>query len=577
MPSLLMPIVSLAAGALAALGFAPLDLWPLTIVGVAALMWTVSASGSAWTAAAHGWLFGFGLFAVSLNWIATAFTFQAKMDPALGWLAVGGLALYLALFIAVPAGLAVRLAGGHRDARLLALIGLLVPAEWLRGMALTGFAWNPFGAIWLSVPGMAQVAAVGGGIGLTLITLLCSAALIWIVRGPRRAERLAGVGLLVLAGLAALVGQTRIQPGDVPGARLVVVQPGIGQDERYDIGAAERHFATYETLTRAALARAAREDGVVLPDARIEEVEPGTVAAIDSPIGPFAGKISGNIDMPVDSTLTAPSAPDIMASASDLPTPSAPTAAAAAGERRVIVLWPEGAIDGLPERDAALRARLAALLDKGELLLAGGTGVGSGATPYANSLFAIDDNGRILGRYDKAHLVPGGEYLPWRWLLEPLGLARLVPGDFDFAAGPGPRTLALPGLAGVSPVICYEIAFPGAVTQPGARPGWIANVSNDAWFGAWGPPQHLAQARLRAIEEGLPVARATPTGISAMIDAHGTVLEKLAAGRADSIVTSLPSPLPPTGFAQFGPWPALAGALACLGLAVMLRRRGKQI
>jgi apolipoprotein N-acyltransferase len=576
MPFLLLPLVSLAAGALAALGFAPLDLWPLTLLGVAALMWAVSGCGSAWAAAAHGWLFGTGLFCVSLNWIATAFTFQAKMDAGLGWAAVGGLSLYLGLFIAVPAGLAVRLGGRNPDARVLALIGLLVPAEWLRGLVLTGFAWNPFGAIWLSVPGMAQLAAVGGGIGLTLITLMCSAGLIWLVGGSGRGTRLAGGGMLVAAGLAALAGQARIQPGDVPGARLVVVQPGIGQDERYDAYAAERHLAIYETLTRAALARAAREDGVALPDARIEEIDPGTVAAIDSPLGGFAGKVSGNIDMPVDSTLTAPVAPDVMGSTSSLPTPAAVAATAAA--RQVIVLWPEGAIDGLLERDPDLRARLAALLGTGELLLAGGTGVGSGSAPYTNSLFAIDSDGRLRGRYDKAHLVPGGEYLPWRWLLEPLGLARLVPGDFDFAAGPGPRTMTLPGLPGVSPVICYEIAFPGAVAQPGARPGWIANVSNDAWFGPWGPPQHLAQARLRAIEEGLPVARATPTGISALIDGNGTVLAQLPAGRADSIVTNLPSPLPPTGFSRFGPWPALAGALACAILAFVLRQRAtKQI
>ena len=182
-----------------------------------------------------------------------------------------------------------------------------------------------------------------------------------------------------------------------------------------------------------------------------------------------------------------------------------------------------------------------------------------GTARYANSLFAIAGDGRIVARFDKAHLVPLGEYVPLREWLEPLGIARLVPGDFDFAAGPGPRTLILPGFTSVSPMICYEIAFPQAVADRGNRPGWIANVSNDAWFGAWGPPQHLAQSRLRAIEERLPVARATPTGISAV-------------GEIGTIVTSLPPPQPESLFARLGLYPVAVLALL-LALAGWLVER----
>ena len=137
-----------------------------------------------------------------------------------------------------------------------------------------------------------------------------------------------------------------------------------------------------------------------------------------------------------------------------------------------------------------------------------------------NSLFAMDGQGRILGRYDKAHLVPYGEYLPMRALLTPLGLNRLVPGDFDFLPGPGPQTLELGrfGKAGVQ--ICYEIVFPGHVIDAAHRPDYLFNPSNDGWFGSWGPPQHLAQARMRALEEGMPVLRSTTNGISAVIDAN---------------------------------------------------------
>ena len=137
-----------------------------------------------------------------------------------------------------------------------------------------------------------------------------------------------------------------------------------------------------------------------------------------------------------------------------------------------------------------------------------------------NSVSALDSNGKLLGHYDKAHLVPYGEYLPLPWLLRPLGLARLVPGDLDFWPGPGPQTLTV--LVGGKPVkvglqICYEIIFSGQVVDRQNRPDFIFNPSNDAWFGTIGPPQHLAQARLRAIEEGLPVIRATPITLPCLL------------------------------------------------------------
>jgi apolipoprotein N-acyltransferase len=575
MPSPLLPFLSLGCGALAALGFAPLDLWPVTLLAVAGLMWLVARARSGWTAAGHGWLFGTAMFAVSLNWIATAFTFQSKMDPALGWAAVVGLALYLALFVAVPAGLAAALVRPP-GARMLALAGLWVPAEWLRGIVLTGFSWNPMGAIWLAVPGVAQLAAVIGAIGLSLVTMLCAAALLWLALGPGRRWRLAGGGVLIAAMAAWQVGNARIQPAEVVSARLVIVQPGIGQDQRYDPNAAERNLATYLALTREALSRTETLGRVELPDTDIMEVDPGKVAGIESPLGPLAGTVTEELEIGMDRGLTTPDAPDFVPGANPA---GAPAAARPGGRQPVLILWPEGAIDGLPERDPALLARLAAPLGAGDVLIAGGTGVGSGSTPYANSLFVIGKSeagqGRILGRYDKAHLVPGGEYLPWRDLLEPLGLARLVPGDFDFLSGPGPRTLALPGFLPVSPMICYEIIFPGAVADPKARPGWIANVSNDAWYGPWGPPQHLAQARLRAIEEGLAVARATPTGVSAVIDGHGQIVDRIAPGDTGASVSSLPPPLPMTLFARSGHLLVVLLALACLGLALQLGRRSQ--
>src|SRR6185436_18361214 len=187
------------------------------------------------------------------------------------------------------------------------------------------------------------------------------------------------------------------------------------------------------------------------------------------------------------------------------------------------------------------------------LLLTGGITVKSADGRFANgatnSVFALTP-ARILARYDKSHLVPYGEYLPMRPLLSAIGLSRLAPGDLDFDPGPGPRTLDIPGVGPVGFQLCYEIIFSGEVVDRAHRPGFLFNPSNDAWFGAWGPPQHLAQARLRALEEGLPVVRATPTGISAIVDAHGRLVASLPLGRAGAIEARLPRPLPPTLFAR---------------------------
>lgn len=590
MPNRLALPLALIAGCLAALGFAPLDLWPVTLAAVAGLLFLVSRARGAWSAAGMGWLFGTGMFAVSLNWIATAFTFQAKMPPALGWVAVVGLAMYLALFVAVPAGLAAILR--TPSARMLGLAALWIPAEWARGVLLTGFAWNPLGAIWLPVTGVAQLAASIGAIGLSLLVLITAAGLVWLVAGPQRLARVGGGGVLLGTAAAGLIGNATISDSGFLGAPLVVVQSGIGQDERYDAAAMERHLATYLDLTRTALVRVEATQRSDLPDVSIKDTRIGEAEGIDTPLRPGVGKVTGDLQNSMAAGLTVPPSSEIgerRGSSLDLLKAGQDGDATVPGaddDRQIarrapvrttpaLVVWPEGAIDGLIEEDAASRARIAEVLRPGDLLLAGGTGVAraDGETRYANSLFVIDSEGRIRGRYDKAHLVPLGEYVPWRDVLEPLGIARLVPGDSDFARGPGPRTLELPGFLGVSPVICYEIAFPQAVAPLTPRPAWIANVSNDAWFGAWGPPQHVAQARLRAIEEGLPIARATPTGHTVVIDGHGRVLNQLQNGVPEAIVTTMPPPLPAPPFTRGGPALALLGAVLLAGAALFLQQR----
>lgn len=211
-----------------------------------------------------------------------------------------------------------------------------------------------------------------------------------------------------------------------------------------------------------------------------------------------------------------------------------------------IVVWPESSVPYLLAREPVVRAYLAEVAPPGGVLLVGGDDRDLDRDPplATNSLFAVDDDGAVLGRYDKVDLVPFGEYLPLRRLLGPFGLSGLAAGTIDFVPGPGRRTMAPGKVPPFSPLICYEAIFPGRAIDPAHRPDWLLNITNDAWFGvSSGPYQHLAMARLRAVEEGLPLVRAANTGISVVTDALGRVLERLGLGEQGVIDTRLPPPL----------------------------------
>jgi apolipoprotein N-acyltransferase len=155
--------------------------------------------------------------------------------------------------------------------------------------------------------------------------------------------------------------------------------------------------------------------------------------------------------------------------------------------------------------------------------------------------------------YDKFHLVPFGEYVPFAGLLRHIGISQLTVGE-GFRAGDHPHLVKVPGAPPMSPLICYEVIFPGAVTDPSApRPGWFVNITDDSWFGPWaGPYQHFLTARVRAIEEGLPLARAANTGISAVVDGNGRIRAELGLNRMGIVNSALPMALPPTPYARFG-------------------------
>ena len=214
------------------------------------------------------------------------------------------------------------------------------------------------------------------------------------------------------------------------------------------------------------------------------------------------------------------------------------------------VIWPETAAAFFIENRHDLRAvagRLAA--PPGGYLLTGAPRRPDGAALY-NSLVVLDDIGRVRATYDKAHLVPFGEYMPLGSLM-PFG--KVTVGAVDYTPGSGPRTLDLPGLPPFSPLICYEAIFPGAVTDPDHRPAWLLNLTNDAWYGETaGPYQHLRAARMRAVEEGLPLVRAANTGVSGAFDAYGREIGRIGLSRRGTLDFRLPPPAAETVFARYG-------------------------
>lgn len=220
-----------------------------------------------------------------------------------------------------------------------------------------------------------------------------------------------------------------------------------------------------------------------------------------------------------------------------------------------IVIWPETALKADPAAVPDVIGAIAQYLPAQAILLTGslrGEEDENGMRFY-NSVSAIDVRGSI-GAYDKHHLVPFGEYIPFRRYLDMTPIAAGIAKVGDFSSGEGPTTLSLPhDIPALSPLICYEAIFPGAVTDRNDRPGWLLNVTNDAWYGkSFGPYQHFEISRMRAIEEGLPLARAANTGISGMIDPLGRITAKLDLNETSYIDATLPGALPPTLYSRFG-------------------------
>ena len=507
----------LALGAFTALGFEPWNLWVLTIAGVAAWLLLIHNAVSLRQALATGWLFGFGHFTVANLWIQQPFEFQDKMPPQLGYFAVALVASYLALYPALAAAITWRVASpaakGDLAARPDLAFALVAGAAWtgteyLRGTLFTGYPWDPLAVALVPAGDLAELAALVGTYALSGIIVVVSGCFVVSVVGDR--PRLSSFVIAMVPIAALLWGMSAPARPDTK-VIVHVAQPNLAEEARPTDDYAEANFQAL-----------ARLSGTPSPD------------------------------------------------------------------HARLILWPEGAIrfpveDGYPDYVYQLmgsartaRIRMASLLGDHDAILTGTQGMyfdrkTGDMTAATNSIAVIGADAALHGRYDKAHLVPYGEYLPMRPLLEAIGLSRLVPGDVDFIPGPGPRTMRITGFGKVGMLICYEVIFSGHVVDPRDRPDFIFNPSNDAWFGTLGPPAHLAQARLRAIEEGLSIVRATPTGISAIIDPDGRIRQSVPMGQAGAIEGAVRRGAP-TLFSLLGNWMALIVSAILLICAIAIRR-----
>ncbi len=511
--------VAMLAGALGALAMPPFGLVPALVVSLTAAVWLMDGAAASRAGLARtlgpcflvGWAWGFGYLTAGLWWLGAAFLVEADEFAWALPLGVVGLPAVLAIFYGAGFA-AARLLWSRKAGRIAALGVGLAGAEWLRGHLFTGFPWNTLGMalgqdLWLM-----QAAAYIGLYGLTLLAVLICAAPATLATGTHPRARY-GPTAAAAIGLAALAlwGAERVPPAPsapVAGVRLRLVQPNLPQDAKFRPENREDIVDRYVELSQ----------------------------------------------RPPESGAPAPTH----------------------------VIWPESAFPFLIQRDPASLAKVGSGLPPGARLV---TGAARAEEPlpgerlrFFNAIMTIEAPARISDTYDKVHLVPFGEYLPGPLdaALRAVGLRQFVsvPGGFSAGSREGQRILTVPGLPPAAATICYEAIFPGGIVpaaHPGAAepvPGLILNVTNDAWFGDTpGPRQHFAQARLRAVEEGLPLVRDANTGISAVVDAYGRVTASLPLGREDILDADLPAPVPGrTLYARLGDIPfalMLAGALLC--------------
>ncbi|HZB91879.1 MAG TPA: apolipoprotein N-acyltransferase [Stellaceae bacterium] len=496
-------------GAVAAAALSPVDLTPVLIVSMSGLVWLSDGGATRRGALMLGWSFGFGFFIAGLYWIAAALF----VDIARFW--------WLLPFavIALPAGLALfpalALLAYHEVRERCHLSGspriLVLAAFWAASEYARGHVLTGFP--W-NLLGYAWAGAFPGA-----LAVLQSTAVFGIY------------GLSLLTVLAAALP-----------ARLG------------DLGRGRLWAPVAALLIIAVLAggggwRLAAASPATVPGVMLRLVQPSIPEELKNDPRALAQNFRRLLEL----------------------------SAASGAAQMTDIIWPEAAAPPLLERYPELRRQIATIIPPGGLLLTGAVRAepttGWPPTHIWNGLDVLDDKGDIIATYDKAHLVPFGEYVPLRSVLP---IDKIVPSIGDFSRGPGPRTLDLPGLPPVSPLICYEAIFPGAAIDPAHRPQWLLNVTNDAWYGVTsGPFQHLAIARVRAVEEGMPLVRDANSGVSAVFDAYGRLRARLDLNAIGVVDTPLPIALPPTPYERVRDgafWEMLLSLLVVAGFISLFER-----
>jgi apolipoprotein N-acyltransferase len=484
--------LAVVLGALLAAAMPPVDLSPVVFISLPGLIWLDGGSERGWSSFGLGYAFGMGFFVAGLYWMTAAlFVDIAQYWWALPFALLGVPAL-LSFFIAVPMGLLAL--ATQRFGLAGAARVCLFAVLWCAGEWARGHVLT--GLPW-NLVGYAWSGGFPGALSLLQVTAWTG------IYGLSFITTLAAALLALLGAARPWPRPVWSQSGPVIAAALLLLVP-----------------AGYGALR---LSNAPTHLG----DTVLRLVQP----SIPQSLKWDQSAAEENFHRLLELSGTGGDHP-----------PAA-------------VIWPEGAATFYLERDAAHRQEAAAIAPRGGYLITGAiradTATGE-RTRYYNSIEAIDGNGSIRATYDKSHLVPFGEYIPLRGLL-PIG--GFIAGSTDLSAGPGPRTISLPGLPPFAAAICYEAIFPHAVVDESHRPDWILNVTNDAWYGRTsGPYQHFAIARTRAVEEGLPLVRVGNNGISGVIDPEGRVAAHTtldAIGYAD---VTLPDPRPETLYARTGDW-----------------------